>query len=203
MARRAGRKRRAGSREPNGRIQRAAETPETSPTADRRAADYGEAYRLDQRASHPWGVLRMLNVITEAEYQAGLSLAADYARVFPSRSPPSCLGSLVADGAGSIRVADIRDSTATPERRIDEAIASARAASAPGWAALFRVLLHGEPAAWLDYVGSAADVAQRNLRLAGAGLLAVYRIQRSDDEPVERAVVVAETLRRHRARGIT
>ena len=84
----AGRKRKAGKREPNGRIRREADDANVDPFKERmRRYGLSERDARDQKSSTVIGRLLLAHAITEAEYEAGARFATDsaaYARCLQS-----------------------------------------------------------------------------------------------------------------------
>lgn len=91
----AGRKRKSGKREPNGRVQRVAvEDANLDPFKERmRRYNLSEQDARDQKSSTVIGRFYLHGDLTEAEYQAGAKLAADSAAYARCLHSPRGMGS--------------------------------------------------------------------------------------------------------------
>jgi hypothetical protein len=145
-----GRPRKHGSRQPNGQLRRPpSQDPELSGVALRRIAalELSGAER-DQRASYPLGVIRARGLIREVEHNAGLEFERLYRRVEQHHSPPSCLGSMVPSGEGTISIAAAPSpQTKALYLRLREAL---KGAGTRSWSQTRNIVIHHEWPRFLD-----------------------------------------------------
>lgn len=211
MARRRGRSRKNGDREPNGRSQRLPDPGPEGVALHRAAegspeliAEYWQAdetqraklrerYRAAgkcQRLEHPLGVCRELRLISEAEYLAGASYSQAHAAIERQRGEKSCLGAVV-DGIGAPLIAIDSKAEADCEATYLRAREAIRSFGTRAYHLAQNTILYGRRPGFLDGAsrktpdGRRADKRDLDaLRGALTALLRVYKHRSGADDTV-------------------
>lgn len=145
---------------------------------------------LQPMASYALGLARLRKLCSEAEYLAALKFARDAFVLFPTKTPPACLGNLLPAGEATIALPKSDSFAAKAEVRYAKAEALRRE-DAGAWRELVNLVLYDHPPRWLDTARARPQSAwaadERGLaqfRHAAQHLAVIYGCEEDADDTV-------------------
>jgi hypothetical protein len=152
MARRRGRKRLSGARHPGGELVRVKVDYRALAAQQPHRRWLPEPVRLDQKADTPFGALNLINVITDAQYEAGQRYAYIVGQYRASIGTPSIMSGSGKGYPCAPEIcrrpppgAAIECECRKRKERYDAAVAAVFEAGQKAARAVARVAVHGEP----------------------------------------------------------